>query len=166
MQSRISLNPQLKEEFREGEAPAEPRSLESRLGRAKLLLSREVWNLGSAGASPSQFDNQPRLYPTKHFRKWNQSAKLQANAPELHLSAESAFHPGNWCPSIRHCDPFCRPCTVCSVENAEHTTILSKAKNSWFHLSGHHEPACDINPPGRPDRRTNHSMSAAIRCYQ
>lgn len=45
---------------------------------------------------------------------------------------------------------------MCPVENAEGTTFPSKAQKSWFHLSGQHKPACDINPPATSDRHTNH----------
>ena len=44
-------------------------------------------------------------------------------------------------------DSFCRLPTVCPVENAEHSRIGRKAKNSRFHLSGHSGSCCDKPRP-------------------
>lgn len=51
---------------------------------------------------------------------------------------------------------------MCPVENAERGTFPSKAKNSWFHLSGQQKPACDINPPATPNRHTNHLRNESV----
>ena len=51
---------------------------------------------------------------------------------------------------------------MCPVENAEHRTFPSKAKNSWFHLSGQQKPPCDINPPATPNRHANHLKRGSV----
>jgi hypothetical protein len=51
---------------------------------------------------------------------------------------------------------------LCPVENAEHRTFSPKAQKSWFHLSGQHKPACDINPPATSDRHSNHLRRESV----